>query len=65
MQSNAKPPPEPSFGVDRERGPVARHLRKWLVSREQSVQTSFMCGVAYRLGDFAAGLVIAWLIARY
>ncbi|MGY3061534.1 hypothetical protein ACVWZD_005832 [Streptomyces sp. TE3672] len=65
MQSNAKPPSEPSFGVNRGRGPVARHLRKWLVSREQSVHTSFMCGVAYRLGDFATGLVIAWLIARY
>ncbi|MEU0632800.1 hypothetical protein [Streptomyces sp. NPDC005989] len=65
MQSNAKPPPEHSFGVDRGRGPVARHLRKWLVSHGQSVHTSFMCGAAYRLGDFATGLVIAWLIARY
>ncbi|MEU9464653.1 hypothetical protein [Streptomyces sp. NPDC048312] len=51
--------------MNRGRGPVARHLRKWLGSREQSVHTSFMCGVAYRLGDFATGLVIAWLIARY
>ncbi|MGW2183934.1 hypothetical protein ACWCXX_39360 [Streptomyces sp. NPDC001732] len=51
--------------MDRKRGPVARHLRKWLVSHGQSVHTSFMCGVAYRLGDFATGLVIAWLIARY
>ncbi|MEU2135026.1 hypothetical protein [Streptomyces sp. NPDC018352] len=51
--------------MDRGRGPVAHHLRKWLVSRGQSVHTSFMCGAAYRLGDFATGLVIAWLIARY
>ncbi|MEV5204500.1 hypothetical protein [Streptomyces sp. NPDC053720] len=51
--------------MDKRRGAIARHLRKWLVSRGQNVHTSFMCGVAYRLGDFATGLVIAWLIARY
>lgn len=65
MQSNPKPPSEPSFNVDKQHGSKARHLRKWLVSRGQGVHTSFMCGVAYRLGDFATGLVIAWLIARY
>ncbi|SCF74077.1 hypothetical protein GA0115254_115035 [Streptomyces sp. Ncost-T10-10d] len=65
MQRNAKTPLGPSFSADRKRGSVARHLRKWLVSRGQSVHTSFMCGVAYRAGDFATGLVIAWLIARY
>lgn len=65
MESNAKPPSGPSFNVDRGHGAVARHLRKLLVSRGQSVHTNFMCGVAYRLGDFATGMVIAWLIARY
>lgn len=44
---------------------AARHLRKWVASHGRGARTSFMCGVAYRLGDFATGLVIAWLIARY
>ncbi|WP_457511935.1 hypothetical protein [Streptomyces sp. TE33382] len=51
--------------MDKWHSRAAHHLRKWLVKRGHAVRTSFMCGVAYRLGDFATGLVIAWLIARY
>ncbi|MEV6165696.1 hypothetical protein AB0L71_28050 [Streptomyces sp. NPDC052052] len=51
--------------MDRWHTTPARYLRKWLVRPGQSVHTSFLCGVAYRVGDFATGLVIAWLIARY
>ncbi|MFJ9683637.1 hypothetical protein ACIRP2_37250 [Streptomyces sp. NPDC101194] len=52
-------------GFAKHRQNIARHLHKWVASHGRGVQASFMCGVAYRLGDFATGLVIAWLIARY
>ncbi|TXS61185.1 hypothetical protein EAO76_41670 [Streptomyces sp. sk2.1] len=64
MESNAKQPPKHSARVDRQRQTFAPHLRKWLVRHGRGVHTSFMCGVAHRFGDFAAGLVLAWLIAR-
>ncbi|UZI26647.1 hypothetical protein [Streptomyces sp. VB1] len=65
MQSNAKPPRWPSAPrLNKALTTGVAHLRKWFAGPERSVQNSFLCGVAYRFGDFAAGLVIVWLIAQ-
>ncbi|MGW1468567.1 hypothetical protein ACWCPT_30000 [Streptomyces sp. NPDC002308] len=64
MKSSATPPSQPSRRLNRTRTAITRHLRKWLVNPGHRVQESFTCGVANRFGDFAASLVIAWLISR-
>ncbi|WP_327335115.1 hypothetical protein [Streptomyces anulatus] len=65
MKRNAKDPFGPSTRLDRWRTATVTHLRKWAAGPGQRVQTSFMCGVAYKVGEFGTALVLAWLISRY
>lgn len=64
MQNNAEKPPRPRTTLNRWRTTTAAHLRKWAAGPGQSVQTSFMCGVAFKAGEFATTVFIAWLIYR-
>lgn len=61
MKRIAKKTPWPSTRLGRWCTATGAHLRKWAAGPGRSVQTSFMCGAAYRFGDFAAGAVLLWL----
>ncbi|OCC10130.1 hypothetical protein A3Q37_03948 [Streptomyces sp. PTY087I2] len=64
MKRIARGPSGPSTRLNRWRIAATAHLRKWAAGPGQRVQTSFMCGVASKAGEFATTAVIAWLIYK-